>query len=392
MPVGKLGPFDLVNDNWELYVDRLEQYFVANDVKSEVKVATLITVMGGDAYELMVNLCTPAKPATKTYDQLVALMKGHLNPKPSLLAERFKFRQRVQKRDENIANFVTDLKKLSKDCSFTGDNSLKENLRDQFVCGLLNDDIRQKLFTEDDTITFDRAYKLAVSMEAAEVNAALVEDCARNRTSDSIPASATTSVHHVGRAGRGRAAADGGRPAAGTTARGKITSGGGGLSAMSGAGSGKMRGFGQNNNADFNGVCKVCGAKHEADRCKFKKYVCRVCNQEGHLKRVCPKLRGSSSVYNVTEEKVVYLDRSDNSDSDEGLGRFTGGTVGFHLRPDARPVFLRARPLAYALREPVERALEQMVRDGIITPVATSDWATPIVPVVKKDGTIRIFL
>jgi hypothetical protein len=74
----------------------------------------------------------------------------------------------------------------------------------------------------------------------------------------------------------------------------------------------------------------------------------------------------------------------------EGLGRFNGGTVGFHLRPEARPVFLRARPLAYALREPVERALDQLVRDNIVTPVATSDWATPIVPVIKKDGTIRV--
>ncbi|XP_037298293.1 uncharacterized protein LOC119190433 [Manduca sexta] len=73
----------------------------------------------------------------------------------------------------------------------------------------------------------------------------------------------------------------------------------------------------------------------------------------------------------------------------EGLGRFTGGPVGFQLRDGARPVFMRARPLAYALREPIERALDQMVRDGILTPVATSDWATPIVPVMKKDGTVR---
>ncbi|XP_050358337.1 uncharacterized protein K02A2.6-like [Nymphalis io] len=74
----------------------------------------------------------------------------------------------------------------------------------------------------------------------------------------------------------------------------------------------------------------------------------------------------------------------------DGLGRFNGGTVGFRLRPDAKPVFMRARPLAYALREPVERALDQLVRDGVITPVTTSDWATPIVPVMKKDGTIRV--
>lgn len=74
----------------------------------------------------------------------------------------------------------------------------------------------------------------------------------------------------------------------------------------------------------------------------------------------------------------------------DGLGRFTGGTVSVTVREGARPVFMRARPLAYALREPVERALDQMVRDGILTPVERSDWATPIVPVVKKDGNIRI--
>ncbi|XP_045452661.1 uncharacterized protein K02A2.6-like [Melitaea cinxia] len=74
----------------------------------------------------------------------------------------------------------------------------------------------------------------------------------------------------------------------------------------------------------------------------------------------------------------------------EGLGRFTGGAASIHIREGARPVFMRARPLAYALREPVERALEQMVRDGILTPVERSDWATPIVPVMKKDGNVRI--
>lgn len=38
----------------------------------------------------------------------------------------------------------------------------------------------------------------------------------------------------------------------------------------------------------------------------------------------------------------------------------------------------------------MERALEQLVRDGILEPVERSDWATPIVPILKKDGNIRI--
>ncbi|CAK1581237.1 unnamed protein product [Parnassius mnemosyne] len=51
---------------------------------------------------------------------------------------------------------------------------------------------------------------------------------------------------------------------------------------------------------------------------------------------------------------------------------------------------MRARSVAYALRAPVERALHDMVRDDILTPVDRSDWATSIVAVVKKDGNIRI--
>ncbi|XP_048003061.1 uncharacterized protein K02A2.6-like [Leguminivora glycinivorella] len=75
---------------------------------------------------------------------------------------------------------------------------------------------------------------------------------------------------------------------------------------------------------------------------------------------------------------------------EDGLGCYTGEPVGFRLREGATPVFMRARPLAFALREPVDRALDQLVSDGIITPVECSDWATPIVPVVKSDGSIRI--
>lgn len=47
------------------------------------------------------------------------------------------------------------LKNLSKDYGFTLEN-LTKNLRDYFVCSIVNDVIRQNLFTEDDTIMFDK--------------------------------------------------------------------------------------------------------------------------------------------------------------------------------------------------------------------------------------------
>ena len=53
-------------------------------------------------------------------------------------------------------------------------------------------------------------------------------------------------------------------------------------------------------------------------------------------------------------------------------------------------MFVKARPVPYSLKDKVAKELDRLVREGIITPVASSEWATPIVIVPKKDGSIRI--
>ncbi|XP_013147927.1 PREDICTED: uncharacterized protein K02A2.6-like [Papilio polytes] len=73
-----------------------------------------------------------------------------------------------------------------------------------------------------------------------------------------------------------------------------------------------------------------------------------------------------------------------------GLGRFTGGKATLRVREGATPVFHRARPLPYALRERVDAELDRMLRDGVIEPVDCSDWASPLVPVNKADGSLRV--
>ena len=61
-----------------------------------------------------------------------------------------------------------------------------------------------------------------------------------------------------------------------------------------------------------------------------------------------------------------------------------------NVDPTKRPRFFKARPVAYALREKIETELDRLVKEGTIEPVEFSEWATPIVPIVKEDGTIRI--
>lgn len=85
-----------MKNNWDWHVDRLEQYFIVNDVKYCMRVAILITWMGSVAYELIDNLCAPNKPSSNTYEHLVTVMKSNLQMKQSRSSERYKFRQRIQ--------------------------------------------------------------------------------------------------------------------------------------------------------------------------------------------------------------------------------------------------------------------------------------------------------
>lgn len=53
-------------------------------------------------------------------------------------------------------------------------------------------------------------------------------------------------------------------------------------------------------------------------------------------------------------------------------------------------MFLRSRVISFQIKSKVEDELDRMVQAGILKPVNTSRWATPVVPVLKSDGSIRI--
>ncbi|XP_052755605.1 uncharacterized protein LOC128201765 isoform X2 [Galleria mellonella] len=234
MSVGKLSEFDVQEGNWKLYIDRMDMYFKANTVKDELKVPTLISVVGDAAYELMVNLCSPSKPCEKTYSELVYTVQKFLQPKPSVLAERYRFRQCRQSNGQSVAQYVAQLKKMAANCEFN--LNFNENMRDQFICGILSDGIRQRLFAEE-KIDFERALSLSLSLEAAERDAQVVENKEEG-----------VSYSHVARQGN-------------ITTRNKL----------------------------HESSCWGCGDIHHTyKQCKFRDYVCSRCNQKGHLRRVCP--------------------------------------------------------------------------------------------------------
>ena len=138
--LGTMDPFDPDIDNWSAYLERLKQFFVANDIADRKKRAVLLTVIGTKAYTLLRNILAPEKPVIKDYSQLVEALRSHLDLKPIVIAERFKFHRRNQREGESIAQYIAELRKLSKHCAFR--DYLDQALCNQLVCGLTSEAIQ----------------------------------------------------------------------------------------------------------------------------------------------------------------------------------------------------------------------------------------------------------
>lgn len=516
MPIGKIEPFTLSSKQWPAYVRRVNQFILLNDIKEELKVSMLITVVGEATYSLMCDLCSPSFPEDKKYDELVQLVTKHLEPQRSEIAERHVFRLRRQRTGEPLMEYLQALKHLASTCNFgrcQKCSSLEENLRDQFVSGLTSETMRSRIFAERE-IKYKEAVELALALESAEKHAEVSGTTAPSTTSGAS-GDAGEGLHFT-RGGRIRG---GGRTSTGAGAS-RGAGGGAGAGAYGGAGAVVGSRGGAGGGVPPAQACWRCGRAHRADRCRFINYNCDECKQRGHLKVMCKRKSDSGR---VTSRQNYVSGEEDESDElynievaakgnrpyfveigmdsykieceiDTGsrisaisddlysrifshkmikphnsilrcysgsqieslgyievdvslknirvkslplfiikggsrplLGRewmralkitqinineiidndivnrlsteypevFTEklGTCKRAIRlqlSDVEPVYVRARPVPLALRARVERELARLEADGTIYRVEYSDFGTPIVPVVKQNGEIRI--
>lgn len=72
------------------------------------------------------------------------------------------------------------------------------------------------------------------------------------------------------------------------------------------------------------------------------------------------------------------------------LGHFKHERISLEMKPDAKPIFLKPRTVPLAFIDLMNRELDRMVEEGVLSPVESSQWGTPLVPVLKADGTVRL--
>ncbi|GFV77745.1 DUF1758 domain-containing protein [Trichonephila clavipes] len=81
-----------------------------------------------------------------------------------------------------------------------------------------------------------------------------------------------------------------------------------------------------------------------------------------------------------------------NRKQTEGEGEINNYEAKLKLRHGVKPIFCRVRTVPFALKGRVENEIDRLEKEGIIEKVDSSEWATPVVPVVKSDGSIRLSL
>ena len=89
---GKVSAFDAHQEDWIEYVERLELYFMANDITDSAKKrAILLNAAGPATYRLVKTLAIPGKPTDLSFDDIVEKVKNHFNPKPSPIIKHYEF-------------------------------------------------------------------------------------------------------------------------------------------------------------------------------------------------------------------------------------------------------------------------------------------------------------
>ena len=133
---GVVLPFDGNQEEWVEYAERLESYFIANDIITDTakRRSILLNGVGPSTYRLIKTLALPGSTNDFKFEELVDMVKTHFNPKPSPIIKRFEFNNRCQKDGETVSQFVADYRRITKHCEY--ETVLNDMLRDRLMNGI----------------------------------------------------------------------------------------------------------------------------------------------------------------------------------------------------------------------------------------------------------------
>lgn len=259
--------FDAEVEEWQLYREQLEQFFVTSKVTDDMKKAVLINHLSSKTYKLLRDLCTPDQPKDKSFADLCKMLTTHFTPPVVIHKERRLFfrAKRHENGHETVNQWIVRIKNLAANCRF-GD-ALTHNLINKFVDGL-DGKAYDRVCEEDEKLTLEKAQELALKYESDDtaIQLMFVKD-----------------KKHVN-------------------------------TKANSSGKSEQR-------LDYSrGKCLACGrAGHYRRDCRFKEYVCKKCNKKGHLQAACEYQRNFylSAEHQATPQATPQDGDNRNNETDQ---------------------------------------------------------------------------
>ena len=163
-------PFDTESEptslgiKWKKLILRLENLFVALDIKDQARQKSLLLHYGGA--NLSDIYYTLASEDDKEYQQVKEKLEAHFEPKVNVTFETYNFQQLAQEQDESVDKFVTRLREAASRCDF---HDKEREIKDQIVQKCFSDRLRRKALREDPSLT--DLLSAARAMETADAQA-----------------------------------------------------------------------------------------------------------------------------------------------------------------------------------------------------------------------------
>ena len=88
-----------------------------------------LLVVGRSSYTLLRNLIAPAKPADKTFKELVEVLSKYYSPQPTEVMQRFRFNSRSRKEGQSITDYMTELQRLVEFCNYGETDEMMQRFR-----------------------------------------------------------------------------------------------------------------------------------------------------------------------------------------------------------------------------------------------------------------------
>ena len=156
-----------LSEIWERWKKEFKLYLTdteSNDKGEDVKTYRFLTTMSEKVQDIYYTFTFEDGNEMKLAP-VIAKFDEYFTPKKNLPYTRFKFFTYNQTNEQNIDEFVTELKSRSRHCEF---GTLRDSLiRDRIVAGIQDAKVRERLLRETD-LTLDKAITISRAAEATK--------------------------------------------------------------------------------------------------------------------------------------------------------------------------------------------------------------------------------